>query len=127
MSEREAELAYRRAFATLIAIMVAAITVAAHMKAAKTEPAADSTLTSSPARVQVWFTQVPDPKLTRLDVTGPAGPVKLNGFKVNDDKSAVATVEGTLANGRYTVRWQSAGDDGHVQKGEFAFSVKQAN
>jgi copper resistance protein C len=120
-------LAYRRACATLIALTIAAATVVAHMKAAKTEPAADSTLTSSPARVQVWFTQVPDPKLTKLEVTGPAGAVKLNGFKVNDDKSAVATVEGTLANGRYTVRWQSAGDDGHVQKGEFAFSVKQAD
>ena len=97
------------------------------MKAAKTEPAADSTLTSPPARVQVWFTQAPDPMLTKLEVAGPAGAVKLNGFKVNDDKSVVAAVEGTLANGRYTVRWQSAGDDGHVQKGEFAFSVKQAN
>jgi methionine-rich copper-binding protein CopC len=125
--EREAELPYRRACATLIALIVAATTVVAHMKAAKTEPAADSTLSSSPSRVQVWFTQAPDPKLTKLEVTGPAGAVKLNGFKVNDDKSAVAAVEGTLANGRYTVRWQSAGDDGHVQKGEFAFSVKQAN
>jgi copper resistance protein C len=107
--------------------LVAATTALAHMKAAKSEPAADSTVTSSPARVQVWFTQAPDPKLSKLEVTGPAGAVKLNGFRVNDDKSIVAAVDGTLANGRYRVRWQSAGDDGHVQKGEFAFSVKQAN
>jgi methionine-rich copper-binding protein CopC len=124
----EAALAYRRVGAILIALSLAAVaTVVAHMKAAKSQPAADSTVTSSPARVQVWFTQAPDPKLSKLEVTGPAGAVKLNGFRVNDDKSIVATVEGTLADGRYTVRWQSAGDDGHVQKGEFAFSVKQAN
>jgi copper resistance protein C len=119
-------LAYQRVCAIAI-ILAAATTLLAHMKAARSEPAAGSTLTSSPARVQVWFTQVPDPKLSKLEVTGPAGAVKLNGFRVNDDKSIAATVDGTLANGRYTVRWQSAGDDGHVQKGEFAFSVKQAD
>jgi len=31
-----------------------------------------------------------------------------------------------MSDGRYTVAWQSAGDDGHVQKGDFAFTLKRA-
>lgn len=103
----------------------AGTTVLAHMKATKFEPAADSTVTASPARVQVWFTQAPDPKLSKLELTGPAGAVTLKDTQVTTEKSVVATVEGALPDGRYTARWQSAGDDGHVQRGEFAFTVKR--
>jgi methionine-rich copper-binding protein CopC len=112
----------------LIALMLGvATTLLAHMKATKFEPAADSTVTTSPPRVQVWFTQAPDPKLSKLELTGPAGAVKLTDFRATAAKSIVATIDGTLANGRYTARWQSAGDDGHVQKGQFVFTVQRGN
>jgi methionine-rich copper-binding protein CopC len=59
-------------------------------------------------------------------MSGPSGPVTLTGFHVMaSDKSIMALVGQPLPNGRYTVRWQSAGDDGHVQKGQFAFTVRQ--
>ena len=108
----------------VLALTAATSTVFAHMKATKLEPAADSTVTTSPQRVQAWFTQAPDPGLSKLELSGPAGAVKLKDFHVTAEKSIVATIDGALANGRYTVRWQSAGDDGHVQKGEFAFTVQ---
>ena len=112
----------------LIAMIVAsAVTLVAHMKASKMEPTANSTVTAPPTRIQVWFTQAPDPKVSKLELAGPAGPVKLTGFQVTAAKSIVASVDGTLADGRYTARWQSAGDDGHVQKGEYGFTVKRAN
>jgi methionine-rich copper-binding protein CopC len=101
-------------------------TVVAHMKASKTEPAANATLTASPSRVQIWFTQAPDAKVSKLDLAGPTGAVKLAGFRVTSEKSMVAQVEGDLAEGRYTLRWQSAGNDGHIQKGEFSFTVKRS-
>jgi methionine-rich copper-binding protein CopC len=112
-------------FAAFVAI--SAVTVLAHMKASKMEPAADSTVTTPPARIQVWFTQAPDPKVSKLELAGPAGAVKLTGFQVTKEKSILATVDGTLSDGRYTTRWQSAGDDGHIQKGEYAFTVKRTN
>jgi methionine-rich copper-binding protein CopC len=120
---------HRFIYALLLTAMVAAgaVTVVAHMKASKTEPAANSTVATSPARLQVWFTQAPDPKVSRLELAGPAGPVKLTAFQVTSAKSIVASVDGTLADGRYTARWQAAGDDGHVQKGDYAFTVKRAN
>ena len=111
-----------------IALLFAIVTttVLAHMKASKFEPLPNSTVTASPERVQVWFTQAPDPKLSKLELTGPSGQVKLAAPKITSDKSIVSSIEGVLANGKYSVRWQAAGDDGHVQKGEFAFSVKSA-
>jgi methionine-rich copper-binding protein CopC len=121
-------MARRGTHALLSVVLVAASGVAllAHMKATRTEPASNATVTAAPARIQVWFTQAPDIKVSRLELSGPAGPVKLTGFSATSEKSIVAAVEGTLADGRYVARWQSAGDDGHVQKGEFAFSVKHA-
>jgi methionine-rich copper-binding protein CopC len=98
----------------------------AHMKASKFEPAANGTVTTSPRQVQVWFTQAPDPKVSKLEIAGPSGAVKLSGFEVKPDRSITAKVDDSLADGRYTVKWQAAGDDGHVQRGEFAFTVRLA-
>jgi copper resistance protein C len=120
---------HRSIYALLLTAMVAAsaVVVFAHMKASKMEPAANSTVSAPPARIQVWFTEAPDPKVSKLELAGPAGPVKLTGFQATAEKSIVAGVDGSLADGRYTARWQSAGDDGHVQKGEYGFTVKRAN
>jgi methionine-rich copper-binding protein CopC len=116
----------RRARSVLFAVMVAmaTATVFAHMKASRMLPAPNTTVSASPAQVQVWFTQAPDPKVSKIEVAGMAGPVALTAFKVTAEKSIVADIRNPLADGRYTVRWQAAGDDGHVQKGEFAFTVK---
>jgi copper resistance protein C len=110
--------------ALAIVLAVATTTLVAHMKADKSEPAADSTVSASPAKVQVWFSQAPDAKLSKLEVAGPAGPVKLGAIEIAKDKSITAKVTGSLANGKYSVKWQAAGDDGHVQKGGFAFTVQ---
>jgi methionine-rich copper-binding protein CopC len=114
-----------RAIAFTVVAAVSTATLLAHMKATKMEPAADSTVTASPTRVQIWFTEAPDPKVSKLELSGPSGAVKLTGFQVTREKSVMATVESNLADGRYTARWQAAGNDGHIQKGEFAFTVKR--
>lgn len=110
----------------LTAVLAAAsvATVLAHMQATKMEPAENSTLTAAPTKVQVWFTEEPDPAVSKLELTGPAGAVTLSGFQIAANNSMTARIEGKLGNGRYTVRWQSAGDDGHLQKDEFAFTVQ---
>jgi methionine-rich copper-binding protein CopC len=108
------------------AVVALTIPLHAHMKASKFEPSANSTVTTSPAQVQVWFTQAPDPKVSRLEVAGVSGAVKLSGFEVKPDRSIAAKIDDSLADGRYTVKWQAAGDDGHVQRGEFAFTVRLA-
>jgi methionine-rich copper-binding protein CopC len=40
--------------------------------------------------------------------------------------SLAAEIKGVLVDGTYTVTWQSAGDDGHLQRAEFKFTVKRS-
>ncbi len=80
-------------------------------------------LSVSPAHVQLWFEQKPDPAVSMIDLTGPSGKVTIGTVHVMDDKSIMADISGALPPGTYKVAWQTAGDDGHVSKGEFSFMV----
>lgn len=115
----------RPALAIVLALGLAA-TVSAHMKLARSQPDANATLSAPPAAVKIWFTQMPDAAVSRLKLEGPAGPVALGKAEVARDKSLSAAVEGTVDDGTYTVSWQAAGDDGHLQKGTFTFTVRRA-
>lgn len=106
-------------------LMTFSATVFAHMKLTKSMPAADTALAGKPAKVQIWFTQAPDKAVSKITLTGPSGEVKLGALAVEADKSMAAVVEGMTPDGSYKVAWQAAGDDGHVQKGEYSFSVRQ--
>jgi methionine-rich copper-binding protein CopC len=89
----------------------------------KTEPAAGAALKTSPAHVAMWFEEKPDPAVTKIAVKGPAGAVGIGSPYAGTEKSIVADFKGTLPVGQYSVSWQTAGDDGHVSKGDFGFSV----
>ena len=110
-----------------LALVVASVVVAAaHMVVQKTMPEADAVLPASPEQIQVWFTQSPDPVISRLTLESASGDVALGKTEVGD-KSLMAMLPSRLAAGDYTVRWRTAGDDGHTQRGEFAFTVRAAD
>ena len=110
-----------------LALVVAFVaTAAAHMAVQKTMPEADAVLSESPQHIQMWFTQSPDPAISRLTLEGAGGTVALGETEVRDDRSLVAMLPSKLEAGAYTVRWRTAGDDGHTQRGEFAFTVRAA-
>jgi methionine-rich copper-binding protein CopC len=110
----------------LAGALILGAVVQAHMKFDKATPAADSTITAPPSSLEVSFTQAPDAKVSKLTLSGPSGPVKLTGLHVMGEKSLMATVSDQMPDGVYTVSWQSAGKDGHVQKGDFKFTLKRA-
>lgn len=105
------------------ALVAATATLSAHMKFEKSEPAPKSTVSVPLKMIQVWFTEAPDSKVSKLEVVGPNGPVKTTGLHAMD-KSLMVTIDGAATAGAYTVNWQSAGTDGHVQKGNFTFTLK---
>lgn len=109
---------------TVLVAVAAAATLSAHMAYSKSMPDQDATLNESPDHVQVWFTQDPEPAVSQLSLEGPGGEIPLGETKVGDEKSLVAAVPAALAPGSYTVKWRSAGDDGHVLRGDIAFSVR---
>jgi methionine-rich copper-binding protein CopC len=117
---------FRIVSASVLGIAVLSVVLAAHMKVEKTEPANGATLATPPPHVQLWLTQKPDMKVTKVDLAGPSGKVTLGPPHTMSDKTLMAAVTGKMADGKYTVNWQTAGDDGHVQKGSFTFTVKHA-
>ena len=111
-------------------VLVVAASVAAaelHMAVRQTAPEADAVLAESPDYIRIWFTQAPDPILSRLTLEGVGGEVDLGDTAVEDDRSLAAPLPSKLEAGTYTVRWRAAGDDGHLQRGDFTFTVRAAN
>ncbi|MGA3236308.1 MAG: copper resistance protein CopC [Bryobacteraceae bacterium] len=116
----------RSVFAVVLLAGAFATLALAHNKLLKSAPAAGAALNASPARVEMWFAEKPDLTVSKIAVKGPAGAVETGPAHANAETSIVADFKGKLADGRYIVSWQTAGDDGHMSKGEFSFSVKSA-
>ena len=120
----------RGAVATSVVVLllvVGAGTLMAHMRGQKTMPEDGAVLSGAPSRVQVWYTQAPDPAISQLLLEGADGAVALDETAIGDDKSLMAILPTALAGGIYTVKWRTAGDDGHTQRGDFSFTVRAAN
>ena len=118
----------RNAVVWALVLVVAAVAVAtAHLRVQKSMPEADAILAASPDHIQVWFSQAPDPAISRLTLEGADGEIAVGETTIHDDKSLKAMLPSTLARGDYTVKWRTAGDDGHTQRGDFAFTVLAAD
>jgi methionine-rich copper-binding protein CopC len=115
----------RAVFVALAVFALSAWAVQAHTKLEKSEPADGATLTKAPTSLQLFFNEKPDLKVSKVEMTGPSGKVELGPAHSMADKDIMAAIKGALGNGKYTVSWQAAGDDGHVQKGQFSFTVQQ--
>jgi copper resistance protein C len=107
----------------LVALFAAAALIQAHAKVEKTEPAANSTISQVPTSVQMWFNEAPDLKVTKVELVGASGKVELGPAHSMGKNNVMAAIVGKMTNGKYTVSWQTAGDDGHVEKGTFTFTL----
>jgi hypothetical protein len=112
-------------FVTLFAL--ASSVASAHMQVTKTAPEDGATLAKAPESVQVWFSQEPKGEVSKMTMTGPNGEVELF-VHPGGDKSLMGMVQGkNLGDGAYVVTWESAGDDGALQNGEYEFTVKSSD
>ena len=116
----------RTAMLFSLIIMLGSITFA-HMKLEKTEPADDTTLSSQPQHLQMSFTQKPDLAVTKVELKGQDGIIELSEVHLMGEKTLMAMIAGDMSDGTYTVNWQTSGDDGHIQKGEFVFKIERAD
>lgn len=98
--------------------------LSAHMKVEKTEPAADAVVSAPAPHVQVFFSDAPDLAMSKVEIKGPSPKTTLTALHTMGN-SLMAMVQGDMPDGAYTVSWQTAGPDGHVQKGDFTFTVKK--
>lgn len=95
-----------------------------HFELLKSSPSAKMVLKTSPAHLQLWFSQVPAAGVSTvtLSMDGKHVPVGKTVITASD-KSMTADPVNTLVPGNYVIHWRGAGDDGHVQQGDIAFSV----
>ncbi len=88
-------------------------------------PAADSTV-PSPEEVRLWFTQEPQENSVSIRVIDGAGDALATSEPTRDaaDRKIMSvSVDRRLPAGAYTVAWRGIGDDGHVVRGDFGFTV----
>jgi len=119
-----------RISSALMAVLVLAAATprsesAVHFALSRSVPAADASV-SSPAELQLWFTQVPKPGSLSVRLTNARGDLVETPeprAAEADAKEIHVAVERRLAAGGYRVAWRGIGDDGHVVQGEFGFTV----
>jgi copper transport protein len=116
----------RLALLALIAASSAGLsTVAAkHATLVSSEPAANSHLASSPARVRLVYSEPVEGKLAKVTIHPIAGTaiVLRAGADPRDVHAVIAPVD-SLGPGRYRVEWRVVSADGHPVDGTFAFAV----
>ena len=96
-----------------------------HNRLVKSTPADQSTVTTAPKEIRLWFAEAPEPALSRVALmTADSTPVTTGKVRKTDDPLSIAVdVTGAMPAGRYLVRWRTSGADGHVIQGTFRFSV----
>ena len=119
--------AIRHLVVVCVSLLVLGVIVIAHARLQKSEPAAGASLAAAPKQIQLWFSEKLDPSVSKIEVSGPSGKVELGPAHTMGDKSLMAAIGTKLADGAYTVSWQTSGDDGHMVKGAFKFMVKAAH
>ncbi len=112
-----------RTFGSVALLLLLATAAFAHLKVSNTNPEDGAKLSGPVRTLRVWFNQEPDVPLSKLELTGPTGPLNVEGLHTMGEKDLMARVSGRMPDGSYTAKWQTAGDDGHVLTGEWTFTI----
>jgi copper transport protein len=96
----------------------------AHLK--RSEPAAGSSVTTSPKLIRFWFSERPELSMTFISMKDATGQEFALGAPERDRRDPLlilVSVSQSLPAGRYTVAWRTAASDGHPSRGTFSFVV----
>lgn len=111
-----------------LAILVFSSTIPVHLHLVSSVPAADS-LAGAPVReIRLTFSERPELGFSRVRLlSADSAEIPLGAIAVatDDSMTIVASVSGRLSAGPHRVRWQTAGRDGHVLRGEFVFTAPE--
>jgi methionine-rich copper-binding protein CopC len=105
-----------------------AVPALAHPKLVKAQPAKGAILKKAPTKIQLWFHEELDTKLSSFTVLNQKTERVDNGDgKVNlDERKMMEGGVRSLPAGTYTVKWKAAGDDDKVVvEGTFTFRVRE--
>lgn len=118
-----------RMLAVLIALIACVMLPAsafAHGRLKSSLPAAGAHLAQVPAQIRLDFSESPELTFSAIRLlTSDEREIPLGtlGYANDSRRALVASVQGAMAAGAYTVSWQMAGDDGHPVRGTFEFVI----
>jgi len=98
----------------------------AHLVLVSSAPPAGSRLAAAPSAIGLSFSEDPQLAITHIEVVNAAGARVDSGAPrlVQIPKHTLeVALTGSLAPGKYTVRWRTTSDDGHPVHGSFAFTI----
>jgi copper transport protein len=110
----------------LLLILWPARSVWAHPQILSITPPPDALLETTPPAVTITFNEPLEP-LSRLEVRDAQAALVVEGRTPNADPAVLALDLPPLPNGVYTVIYTVAGSDGHIVRGNFAFTVQNPN
>lgn len=96
-----------------------------HFALDRSTPEADATV-EAPSEIRLWFTQEPQEGTASIRVVEAeeASVHVTEATQDNEDATSFyVQLHGTLPPGTYTVSWRGMGQDGHVVRDSFQFSV----
>ena len=99
-----------------------------HATLLSSEPAAKSTLATSPTRIRLVFSEEIEPSLGRIRLVAPGGRVVTLVSKgdPHDVSALIAPITTPLDPGSYRVEWRIVSEDGHPIDGTYTFSISAA-
>ena len=114
----------KRALLFVVALAHAGL-AGAHAFLEHATPPVGSTVSSTPARVSLRFTQRLEPAFSRVQVLDAQGKrVDRDDVQVPaDDPTTLAVTLTPLAPGRYVVKWRVLSADTHVTEGDYTFTL----
>lgn len=97
----------------------------AHSELKKSVPAAGATIAAGPSEVRLQFSEVVEPRLSKVTVELKGKPVASEpaASDPSDKTTLIVKFAQPLPAGSYKVNWQAVSADTHKVKGNFTFQV----
>ena len=112
--------------AALAACVMLPANALAHGRLKSSSPATGAHLAQVPSQIRLDFSESPELTFSAIRLlTSDAREIPLGtlGYASDSRRAIVASVQGAMVAGVYTVSWQMAGDDGHPVRGTFQFVI----
>ena len=105
-------------------VLLRPIPVAAHVALVGATPLPNSTVGQPPKRIRLRFDEPPDPQFSQITLLDTSGRTVAGGpAQSAADANTIEVAIGALQPALYTVAWQALAPDGHLTKGNYAFTL----
>lgn len=118
---------FSKIFVCVALLLTVPVVASAHAKLVRSQPNANETLSTVPRIIELWFSELLEPGLNKIEVKDQAGN-RVDSSDVTlaeNNKKALVNLK-QLSAGVYTVRWKVLSADQHAIRGVFDFTVTES-